>query len=191
MKTRLAMKELQRHTEEQPEVVWHQTFWTQCSSEGAPPLACAHMLSKCTIGKRMMSRTACSPWSLLESCFCPSYKNSLPVSHLPPTLQIQTEAAEPFQSPLTGAQTRSSLNPRDHRNIMFRCGIKVYYLLLYLQVSIQKVTCMYVEVGVRLKVVIGDCRGLQFDLVAISANLDRFLRQGFPINKHRQMRLKY
>ena len=148
MKTRLAKKALQRHTEEQPEVVWHQTFWTQCSSPGLPPLVCAHVCSKCIAGKRVTSRTACSPWSSPQSCFCPCHNNGLPVFHLPLTLQIQTGAAEPFQSPLTGAQTKSSLNARNNNQtpnftavlfknmqwtLKYKCIFVVYSFILYLQ----------------------------------------------------------
>ena len=76
-----------------------------CSSPGLPSLACTHAYSKCITGKRAMSRTACSPQSSPHSCFYPCHNNGLPVSHLPPTLQIQTGAVGRFQSPLTGAQT--------------------------------------------------------------------------------------
>ena len=82
----------------------------------APPLECTHVHSKCITGKRVMSRIACSPQLSPQSCFCPCHNIGLPVSHLPPTLQIQTGVAEPFQSPLTGAQTKSSLNPRDNHH---------------------------------------------------------------------------
>ena len=110
---------LQKHTEEQPEVVWHQAFWTQCNSPGLPPLACTHTISKCITGKRATSRTACSPQASPQGHFCPCHDNGLPVSHLPPTLQIQTGAAELFQSPLTAAQTKSSLSSRDNHHTYY------------------------------------------------------------------------
>ena len=79
-------KHYKRHTEEHPEVVCHQAFWTQHSSPCLPPLACTYMHSKCITEKRATSRTACSPWSLPQSCFCPCHNNGLPVSHLSLTL---------------------------------------------------------------------------------------------------------
>ena len=66
--------------------------------------------------ERVMSRTVCSPQSSPQRCFCPCNNNGIPVSHLPPTLQIQTGAAEPIQSPLTAKQIKSSLNPRDNHH---------------------------------------------------------------------------
>ena len=60
-KRRLGMKVLQRHTEEQPEVMWQQAFWTQHSSPVLLLLVCTHMHSKCNPGKIVTSRTACSP----------------------------------------------------------------------------------------------------------------------------------
>ena len=48
----------------------------------------------------------------------PCHDNGPPVSHLPLTLQIQTGAEEPLQSPLTGTQTKLSLNPRDIHHIL-------------------------------------------------------------------------
>ena len=117
-KTRLSIKALQGHTQEQPEMVWHEAFQTPCSSPGPPLLACTHMHSKCVTGKGAMSRTACSLWSSAQSCFYPCHNSSLQVSHLPLTLQIQTGATDPFQSPLTEVQTKSFLNPRDnHHNV--------------------------------------------------------------------------
>ena len=84
-KTKPAMKVLQGLTEEQPEVVWHQAFWTQCSSPGPTQLVHTSVHSKCIAGKRVISRTACILWLSPQSCFCPYHDNSLPVSHLPLT----------------------------------------------------------------------------------------------------------
>ena len=129
-KTRPAMKALQRHTEEQPEIVWHQAFQTQHNSPGPPPLACTHMHSKFITGKGVMSRTACSPQSSPESCFCPCHSSGLPVCHLPLTLQIQTWAAEPFQSTLIGAQTKSSFNSRDNHHF-YEIPLWWHHMLCY------------------------------------------------------------
>ena len=133
------MKVLQRHTEEQPEVVWHQAFWTTCSSPGPPPLVFTQKHSKCITGKRVTSRKAFSLQPSPQSCSCPCYGNGLPVSHLPVTLQIQIGAAEPFQSPLTGAQTKWSLNPRDNYHTCFHLTIALVVVerchnLVYIQV---------------------------------------------------------
>ena len=97
------------------------------------PHSCALTHSKCINGKGATSRTACSPWSSPQSCFCPCHNNGLPVSHLPLTLQIQTGAAEPFQSILTGAQTKSSMNPRDnyHSKEVPLPDMPLHLLILY------------------------------------------------------------
>ena len=87
------------------------------AAQVCPHFACTHMHIKNFTGKGVMSRTACSPQLSPMRCFCPFHNNGLPVSYLPPTLQIQTWAEVPFKSSLTGAQTKSSLNPRDNHHV--------------------------------------------------------------------------
>ena len=115
-KTRPATKVLQRHTEEQPELVWHQTFFNSTKQPRSAPTGMywhtwqvhnwrkrdeQNSLQPTIITKELpLSLLQCWPFSVP-----PSFNSANPVW-----------AVEPFRSLLTGTQTKSPLNPRDNHH---------------------------------------------------------------------------
>ena len=105
-KTRLShWKWLQGHTEEEPEMVWHQAFQTQHSSPGPPPLACAHMHSKCITGKGADEQNSLQPTIITTELLLP----------LPQQWPSSVPPASRLCKSRLGLQSHSRVHWQEHR----------------------------------------------------------------------------